>query len=130
MEVKHTAGRTFVGVDAGFNDMMRTVLYGAEHPIRICSTGGEELLGDLVGPICESGDVFRTDVPMKVKEGSLVAILNVGAYGYSLSSNYLVRPRAPEIGSYKGEVFQMRRRESDDDLAVNVNWERFEQFLN
>jgi diaminopimelate decarboxylase len=59
-----------------------------------------------------------------------VAILNAGAYGYSLSSNYLVRPRVPEIGSYEGEVFQMRRRESVDNLNVNVNWERFEQFLN
>ncbi len=129
VEVKETAGRTFVGVDAGFNDMMRTVLYGAQHPITSCSKDGRGIVGDLVGPICESGDVFRTDASMTAKEGSLVAIANVGAYGYSLSSNYLVRPRAPEIGTYDDEIFTMRAREEFDDLSRQINWQEYKHFL-
>jgi diaminopimelate decarboxylase len=129
VEIKESAGRTFVGVDAGFNDMMRTVLYSAQHPITSCSKDGRGIVGDLVGPICESGDVFRTDANLTVKEGSLVAIRDVGAYGYSLSSNYLVRPRGPEIGAYNDEIFTMRAREDFDDLSRQVNWQEYKHFL-
>ena len=98
--MKKSRGKNFVGLDAGFNDMMRTILYGAQHPFITCG-GGEMITADLVGPICETGDVFRTDVPLKVREGGLVALLDVGAYGYSMASNYLTRPRPPEIGIYQ-----------------------------
>lgn len=121
-EVKRTNGRTFVGVDAGFNDMMRTMLYGAEHEIFICGGGTDAFVADLVGPICETGDVFRRNISINAKEGSLVALRDVGAYGYSLSSNYLVRPRPAEVGVYKEKLFLMRRRETIDDLLSEVDW--------
>jgi diaminopimelate decarboxylase len=129
VEIKKTDGRTFIGVDAGFNDMMRTVLYGSQHPITSCSTDGQDVTGDVVGPICESGDFFRIDTSLKVREGSLVAIRDVGAYGYSLSSNYLVRPRGAEIGTYYDKIFEMRRREDSEDLSRQINWHEYEHFL-
>ncbi len=128
VEVKHTAGRTFVGLNAGFNDMMRTVLYGAEHPVTSCGGPNEKIVADLVGPICESGDVFLHGAELYAKQGSLIAIHDVGAYGYSLSSNYLMRPRGPEIGIIDGNIFPMRRRESLDDLITTVDWGEFERF--
>lgn len=128
VEVKRTGNRAFVGIDAGFNDMMRTVLYGAEHPVICCGAPDEKIVADLVGPICETGDVFLTDATLQAKEGSLIAILNVGAYGYSLSSNYLVRPRGAEIGTHDGNIFPMRRRESLDALMASINWQEYERF--
>ena len=128
-EVKSTSRRTFVGIDAGFNDMMRTVLYGAEHPFFTCGCAGKKFRADLVGPICESGDVFRTDVSLSAKEGSLVVFHDVGAYGYSLSSNYLTRPRPAEVASYKSRIFLMRKRQTAAELFSDVSWKSFSSFL-
>jgi diaminopimelate decarboxylase len=72
---------------------------------------------DVVGPICESGDFFARDREMPhVEEGALLAILDTGAYGMSLASNYNSRPRAAEILVRKKSAKMIRRRETIRDL--------------
>ncbi len=92
-------GRRFLVLDAGMNDLMRPALYDAFHdlvPVR--PRGGEPRLYDLVGPICESTDVFARDrllPPMQA--GDLVAFMGAGAYGAVLASEYNSRPLVPEV---------------------------------
>ncbi|MEM2928647.1 MAG: diaminopimelate decarboxylase, partial [Nitrososphaerota archaeon] len=77
----------------------------------------EEKIYDIVGPICESGDVLAKNrkLPM-IEEGDLIAILNVGAYGYSMSSQYNSRPRAAEVLVKNGKYELIRKRENFEDL--------------
>ena len=81
------------------NDLLRPSLYKAYHEIVAVRSGsGQTEKMDVVGPICESGDSFAHDRELPVlNEGDLVAILDAGAYGMSLSSNYNSRPRAAEL---------------------------------
>ena len=81
------------------NDLVRPEMYGAYHDIiPIALRKGEKYNWDIVGPICESSDIFAKDRPMpKVSEGDYLAILCAGAYGYSMSSNYNMRPRPAEV---------------------------------
>lgn len=92
--VKHTDYKDFVIVDAGMNDLMRPALYGAYHSIEnISSPQGPLHTYDVVGPICESSDVFGTarSLPL-TKRGHLLAIRSAGAYGQSMASQYNCRP--------------------------------------
>jgi len=92
-------GRVFVGVDSGFNHLIRPAMYDSFHPItNISNPGGEKEKVDIGGNICESGDIFAKDREIsRVKEGDLILIRVAGAYGYSMSSNYNLRPRPPEV---------------------------------
>jgi diaminopimelate decarboxylase len=96
---KTTRGKFFAVVDAGMNDLIRPSLYQAYHQIvPVAQRAGEWLNGDVVGPICESGDFFAKDRLLPpVQRGDLLAIMTAGAYGFSLSSNYNARPRPAEI---------------------------------
>jgi diaminopimelate decarboxylase len=100
------------------NDLIRPALYQAWHEILpvIRNPNAESCVVDLVGPVCESGDFFARDRTMpEVKEGDLVAILDAGAYGMSLSSNYNSRPRPAEV-MVKGKGARLiRRRETIRD---------------
>jgi diaminopimelate decarboxylase len=72
---------------------------------------------DVVGPICESGDVLAKDRALpKVEEGDLLAVLNAGAYGFSMSSQYNSRPRAAEVMIRQGKDMLVRKREELSDL--------------
>ena len=72
---------------------------------------------DIAGNVCESGDLFARDRPMpKLEEGDLLAILNAGAYGFTMSSNYNSRPKASEVLVKDGECFLTRERETFEDL--------------
>ena len=98
--VKVTPTKKFVGVDAGFNTLIRPTMYGSYHPILVANklTAPEKETYDVVGPICESGDALAKDRKLpKIEEGDFLAVLNAGAYGYSMSSQYNSRPRAAEI---------------------------------
>jgi len=97
--IKKTSKKNFLIVDAGMNDLVRPEMYGAYHDIiPIALRKGEKYNWDIVGPICESSDIFAKDRPMpKVSEGDYLAILCAGAYGYSMSSNYNMRPRPAEV---------------------------------
>ncbi|MBN1683123.1 diaminopimelate decarboxylase [Candidatus Bathyarchaeota archaeon] len=116
--VKMTPYKTWVGVDAGFNTLIRPALYGSYHEIITASKlGGKLKKYDVYGPLCESGDVFAhdRDIP-EVSEGSLLAIMNSGAYGYSMSSQYNSRPRASEVVVKDGKDYLIRERENFEDL--------------
>ena len=117
--VKRNGAKTFVITDAGMNDLIRPALYQAWHEILpvIRDPKAKSCVVDLVGPVCESGDFFARDRTMpEVKEGDLVAILDAGAYGMSLSSNYNSRPRPAEVLVEGKSARLIRRRETVRDL--------------
>jgi diaminopimelate decarboxylase len=111
--------KRFVIVDAAMNDLVRPSLYGAYHEIVPVSYGSleeEEEVTDVVGPICETGDFFARDRRLAVvSEGDLLAILDVGAYGSVLGSNYNTRGRAAEVLVSGARAKVIRRRESVQD---------------
>jgi diaminopimelate decarboxylase len=117
--VKTTPHRKFVGVDAGFNTFVRPAMYGSYHHILVVNKldAAEEEKVDVAGPICESGDLLAKDRLLpKVEEGDLLAVLNAGAYGFSMSSQYNARPRAAEVLVKDGSFRLVREREQLDDL--------------
>jgi diaminopimelate decarboxylase len=116
--IKQTPYKKWVGVDAGFNTLIRPALYGSYHEIIAASKlDGEKNKYDVYGPLCESGDVFGHDRELpELGEGALLAIMNSGAYGYSMSSQYNSRPRAPEVMVKNGVDWLIRERETFDDL--------------
>jgi diaminopimelate decarboxylase len=118
--VKETPSKKFVGVDAGFNTLLRPAMYGSYHHILVANKIGqkEKETYDVVGPICESGDALakNRDLP-EIEEGDLLAVLNVGAYGFSMSSQYNSRPRAAEVMIRAGKPVIVRKREQLSDLT-------------
>jgi diaminopimelate decarboxylase len=118
--VKATPFKKFVGVDAGFNTLVRPTMYGSYHHILVANrlNAKEQETYDVVGPICESGDALAKDRLLpKVEEGDLLAVLNAGAYGFSMSSLYNARPRAAEVLIKNGKSVLIREREQLDDLV-------------
>jgi diaminopimelate decarboxylase len=118
---KENDGKRFLVVDAAMNDLIRPALYGAYHQIvpvvqsKQSQAKSESI--DVVGPICESGDFFARDRQMpRVEEGDLLAILDSGAYGMALASNYNTRPRAAEILVRGKSAKVIRRREQVREL--------------
>jgi diaminopimelate decarboxylase len=112
--VKTTPYKKFVGVDAGFNTLVRPTMYGSYHPILVANKleAADKETYDVVGPICESGDALAKDRKLpQVEEGDLLAVLNAGAYGYSMSSQYNSRPRAAEVMIHQGKAIVVRERE-------------------
>jgi len=118
--VKATPFKKFIGVDAGFNTLVRPTMYGSYHHIVVANklNAPEEVACDVVGAICESGDALAKDrrLPM-VQEGDLLAVLTAGAYGFSMSSQYNARPRAAEVLVKYGKVTLVREREQLGDLV-------------
>ena len=116
--LKEGEEKTFVVVDGGMNDLIRPALYGSYQAIRpVVERKGEMIVADVVGPICESGDFFAKDreIP-RPQEGDLLAVMSAGAYGFTMSSNYNSRPRAPEILVDGDNFHVVRKRESFEDL--------------
>ena len=98
--VKEGLARRFAIVDAGMNDLIRPALYHASHRIENLSSSGPELPYDVVGPCCESSDVFGKDVMLEeCRRGDFIAIRSAGAYGESMASQYNCRPLAPAVFS-------------------------------
>ena len=109
--------KRFLIVDAGMNDLLRPALYGAYHDIvPVVHSSGETEVVDVVGPVCETGDFFARDrkVPV-VAEGELLAILDAGAYGAVLASNYNTRGQPPELLVDGKKARLIRERESFRD---------------
>jgi diaminopimelate decarboxylase len=120
--IKDNGFKKFAGVDSGFNTLIRPMLYGSYHHIIPCvkAHNGLVLKYDIVGPICESGDILGKEREFSgLKEGDFLAILDTGAYGYTMSSWYNSRPRAAEILLSRGNVYKIREAESYDDLIKN-----------
>ncbi|HEX8813063.1 MAG TPA: diaminopimelate decarboxylase, partial [Terracidiphilus sp.] len=118
---KRNDGKQFVVVDAAMNDLLRPSLYGAYHeivPVLLPDDGPTEKV-DVVGPVCETGDFFARDREIrKVEEGDLLAILDTGAYGMALASNYNTRPRPAEVLVEGSRTRLIRKRESVQDLLA------------
>ncbi|MDR0797159.1 MAG: diaminopimelate decarboxylase [Nitrososphaerota archaeon] len=120
--VKVTSHRKFVGVDSGFNTLIRPAMYGSYHHILVANKLNLKDSGifDVVGPLCESGDVLAKDRELPpVVEGDVLAVLNAGAYGFSMSSQYNSRPRAAEVMMRQGKPVLIREREQFQDLLTS-----------
>jgi diaminopimelate decarboxylase len=119
--LKESSGKVFVVTDAGMNDLLRPALYGAIHsvePVSDARMSAEPMTADVVGPICESSDFFLRDAPIRrPEEGDLLAVRDVGAYGFAMSSNYNFRGRPAEVWVEDGSFRVVRRREEFDDLV-------------
>lgn len=117
---KQNGNKQFVVVDAAMNDLLRPTLYNAQHEIvPVAPRGGRNAAFDVVGPICETGDFLARDRVMEeAQPGDLLAVLDAGAYGMSLASNYNSRPRAAEVLVDGSKVRLIRRRETIKDLLA------------
>ena len=99
------------------NDLLRPSLYQAWHNISVVENNNEEKQNyKIVGPVCESGDVLGEHRSLALSEDSIVAILDVGAYGHVMSSNYNSRLRPPEVLIKGSETKLIRKRETFNDM--------------
>jgi diaminopimelate decarboxylase len=116
---KRSPSRNFVIMDAAMNDLVRPSLYGSYHQIQpIEKRSREEQIVDVVGPICESGDFLARDRSLAmVRPGDCLAVMSAGAYGFTMSSNYNSRPRAPEVLVNDDRIHVIRDRETWQDLV-------------
>jgi len=120
LDVKQNRGRTFVVVDAGMNDLLRPALYGAYHRIEpVALRGRPAARVDVVGPVCETADFLARDREMELVEpGELLAVRDTGAYAFSMSSTYNMRPRPAEVLVEEAAARLTRRRETFEDLTA------------
>ena len=142
---KQNEFKRFCVVDAAMNDLIRPALYGAKHRVIYIPNGNSSLAlhsvdsansnaipdilqdstlflekCDIVGPICESSDYLAKDIALpRTNRGDLLAILDSGAYGFSMSSNYNSRLKCVEVAIYKGRDFIIRKRETFDESIAN-----------
>jgi diaminopimelate decarboxylase len=124
------AGLTYLVADAGMAELIRPVLYGADHPVALLEPGAALEPGHgvvhLAGPVCEAGDIVAHDIGRWLPTadlrltgtGALVAIGQAGAYGAAMASVYNGRPRPAEAVLDHGELLLSRRRETLDDLIA------------
>jgi diaminopimelate decarboxylase len=113
-------GKLFVILDAGMTELIRPMLYNAYHRIEPVDTReGPEMLSDIVGPLCESSDTLGKDRRLPRPEvGDLFAVLDAGAYGSVMASNYNRRTLPPEVMVQDGRVMVIRRRQTIDDMLA------------
>jgi diaminopimelate decarboxylase len=123
--VKEGQRHRFVGVNSGFNHLVRPAMYGSYHPIlNAQNVDGSRIPQTIAGNLCESGDTFTRDEEGIVdrdlppfSEGDVVAILNAGAYGFSMASLYNTRPRPAEVLVTDGRARLIRKRETIEELV-------------
>jgi diaminopimelate decarboxylase len=123
IRTKRNSEKTFVVVDGGMNHLIRPALYGAVHPFKIIGKASNVKENyDIVGPICESGDVLYMNATDFLPErGSLIAFCAAGAYGFSMANHYNGYPLPPEVLVHNdGSIELIRRRESFKDLYRGV----------
>ena len=122
--VKENYGVKYIGTDLGFNVLMRPILYDSYHEVQVLKnpaskeTSNKRERVNIVGNICESGDILaeNRDLPL-IEEGDIVAVMDVGAYGFVMSSNYNCRLRPAEVLiDAGGQDRLIRKRESYEDL--------------
>ena len=115
--IKETSNTVFVGVNSGFNHLIRPMMYDAYHHIEnISNPGGAEKNYTVVGNICET-DTFATDRSIaETKEGDLLVFYNAGAYGFEMSSNFNSRLKPAEVLVKDGKAMLIRRRDEFNDL--------------
>ncbi len=115
--LKPGSEKNFCVVDAAMNDLMRPALYQAWMDVKqVGPDSGEAVVYDVVGPVCESGDWLARERSLAVRQGDLLAIMQAGAYGLTMSSNYNTRGRAAEVIVDGEQVHLVRQRENPADL--------------
>jgi diaminopimelate decarboxylase len=118
-----SAHKRFVNVDAGFNLLIRPAMYDSYHEVVVANRADAPAVQEytVTGPICETGDILGADRMLPaVEEGDVVAVLDAGAYGFSMSSQYNSRPRCPEVMVSGEKKALMRRRETVGDLLATM----------
>lgn len=111
--------KNFAIVDGAMNDLLRPSLYGAwQRVVPVNPRPGNPSNWDIVGPVCESGDFLAQDRPLVLHEGDLLAVMQAGAYGFAMASNYNTRPRAAEVMVNGDRARLVRRRETLKDLLA------------
>lgn len=118
---KQNYKKDFLIVDAGMNDLLRPSLYDAFHKIEeVNKNNGPRKKYNVVGPICETGDVLGKDVELPpLVKNDLLIIHSVGAYGYVMSSNYNTRPKAPEVLIEDKKIKLIRKKETITQIMEN-----------
>ena len=115
---KHSGGRDFLITDAGMTELIRPSHYDAYHRIESVRPNGQSMTADVVGPICESGDFLALGRQMDdAAAGELLAVHDVGAYGYVMASNYNTRPRGAEVLVDGDRFAVVTQRERYEDLV-------------
>lgn len=120
--IKDNRTRTIAGTDTGFTHLIRPVLYGAyHHVLNLSNPQGELKAYDICGNICETGDLFAEDrdIP-ELREGDTIALLNAGAYCYSMASHYNLRPLPAEVVIQGGKAKLSRKRETPEEMAMRL----------
>ena len=121
--IKKNESKNFAICDAGMNDLLRPALYKSYHEIvnlsNFLSSDKNLNVFDIVGPVCESSDCFFPKKSIDLSENDYIAIMNTGAYGYSMASNYNSRPKPVEILVDDNKCIVIRKKESIDDLMKN-----------
>jgi diaminopimelate decarboxylase len=133
--IKQNSGKTFVGTDLGFNVLARPIMYDSHHDIEVYRNGslvkdtstegskGNSETVTVVGNICESGDIIAKDRSLpRIEEGDLLGVMDAGAYGYAMSSNYNNRLRPAEVLICRdGSARLIRRRDTLEDIVRNFS---------
>ena len=115
--IKKNEDKKFAITDAAMNDLMRPALYDAFHNIiNLSLSKSKKQQFDIVGPICETSDFLGKNRMLSLEEGNILAILDAGAYGMTMSSNYNSRPKIPELMVVGNNIYVIRERESFQDL--------------
>jgi diaminopimelate decarboxylase len=120
---KKQGEKQFIIVDAGMTDLLRPALYDAHHPILPVIEAGDaqRQLVDIVGPVCETGDYLARERPLPLLQpGDLLAIMQAGAYGFAMSSNYNGRLRPAELLVNRDQFHLSRRRQEYGDLLAGT----------
>ena len=118
--LKQTPDRNFVVVDGAMNDLLRPSLYSAWHdilPLNEQQADTDELV-DIVGPICETGDFLGKERHLNLQQDDLLAVCSAGAYGFTMASTYNSRPKICEVMVDGDEVFEIRKRETVEELMT------------
>jgi len=118
-----SAHKRFANVDAGFNLLIRPAMYDAYHEVVVANRADDIPTADytVTGPICETGDILARDRKLpQVSAGDIIAVLDTGAYGYAMSSQYNSRPRCPEVLIRGSQAALMRRGETLSDITATM----------
>ena len=115
--IKNSGERKFAIIDAGMNDLARPAIYTSYHEIISVNEGEKNHKYDVVGPVCESSDIFGRERPMtELSNGDLIAILQAGAYGMVMAGNYNTRPMIPEVLVDDNKYKIIRKRQTIEEL--------------
>jgi diaminopimelate decarboxylase len=125
-----SAHKRFANVDAGFNLLIRPAMYDAYHEVIVANKADDPLTTEytVTGPICETGDILAADRKLpQIAAGDIIAVLDTGAYGFAMSSQYNCRPRCPEAMIQGSHVSQIRRAENIDDITGTMQYPPWQQ---